>query len=570
MKELVAKVLAGCLKDMSIKMDDKKINELIEIPQNSELGDFAFPCFIFSKELKKNPVEISKEFSKIIHEKKLGDFEKVVANGPYLNFFVDKKKFSEVVLKSTLKKKDKYGFSSENKIGKVMIEFPSPNTNKPLHLGHLRNMTIGESMARILEFNGNKVVRSNLTNDRGIHICKSMLAYLLFGKNKKPDKKTDHFVGDFYVLFSKAVKEKPELEKEAQDMLLKWEEGDKDVLALWKKMNKWAFDGMNETYKRFGINHDVNYYESKIYTKGKEIIFDGLKKGIFKKRDDGAIAADLTSEGLDEKVLLRADGTSIYITQDIYLAKLKDEKYRLDGSIYVVGNEQEYHFRVLFSILRKLGFKFADNLKHLSYGMVELPEGKMKSREGTVVDADDLIDEVMGLSEEDLKDRYKDLSKKEIEKRALKIALAAIKYKLVRVDIFKNMVFDPKESVSFEGDTGPYLLYSYARANSILKKIKNKKSSFKIEKIEKSEFELIKKLNEFPEVVKEAYEKYNPSLVAHYSYQLAQLFNEFYHACSVIDAEKNCKEFRIALVNAFKITMKNSLNLLGIDVLEEM
>jgi len=566
MKEIIVKVLT----DLKLGLDKQKIFDLIETPPNSEMGDFAFPCFSLAKEMKKNPVEIAKELSKKINEKKLNNFEKIIATGPYLNFFADKKKFSENILKEVLKTKEKFGFNSENKIGKVMTEFPSPNTNKPLHLGHLRNMTIGESMSRILEFNGNQIFRVNSINDRGIHICKSMLAYLLFGKNKKPDKKSDHFVGDFYVMFAKAVKEKPELEKEAQDMLVKWEGGDKNILALWKKMNKWALDGQDETYKRFGIKFDKTYYESKVYTKGKDIVLDGLKKGIFKKKDDGAIVIDLKDEGLDEKVLLRSDGTSVYITYDLSLAKLKDDDFKLDGSIYVVGNEQEYYFKVLFLVLKKLGFKFADHLKHLSYGMVELPEGKMKSREGTVVDADDLIDEVMKLSEEDLKERYKDLSKKEIENRALKIALAAIKYKLVRVDIFKNMVFDPKESVSFEGDTGPYLLYSYARANSILKKTKNKKNDFQIDKVEKSEFELIKKINEFQNVVKESYEKYNPSLVAHYSYGLAQLFNEFYHACSVIDAEKNCKEFRIALVEAFKITLKNSLNLLGIDVLEEM
>ena len=569
MKSEVVKILSIILVENRINFPNEEIEKLIEIPPSSEMGDFAFPCFVLAKEMKKSPNLIAEDFAKKITKNLTDKIEKVKAIGPYINFFLNKQQDSEKVLKEILKLKNSYGKNSDNKIGRVMIEFPSPNTNKPLHLGHLRNMAIGESVSRILEFGGNKVIRANQTNDRGIHICKSMLAYQKSGNGKKPDKKPDHFVGDFYVMFSKMAKENPGLEKEAQEMLVKWEKGDKDVLALWKKMNKWAFDGMDETYKRFGIKHDANYYESKIYTKGKEIIFDGLNKGIFKKRDDGAIIIDLTNDGLDEKVVLRADGTSIYITQDLALAKLKAEK-NIDGSIYVTGNEQDYHFKVLFLILKKLGFKFADNLKHLSYGMVGLPEGKMKSREGNVVDADELMDEVQNLAREELEKRQK-LPKRELEKRASKIALSAIKYHFLKTDIFKNMVFDPKESISFDGNTGPYLLYSYARANSILKKAKVKEiKKFSVGKFEKQEWELTKKLSEFPVVVKDAGEKYNPSLIAHYSYELAQLFNEFYHACSVMEAEKNKRDCRLALVESFKIVLKNSLNLLRIETLEEM
>ena len=563
MKEIIAKILKKTLADFKVDLKEKEIEDAIEIPPSSDFGDYSFPCFSLSEKLKQNPAKIALEIKNKINSK---EFESIQVKGSYLNFFLNKEKIAQDLIKEIISKKEKFGKSKPKK-EKVMVEFPSPNTNKPLHLGHLRNMSIGESVSRILEFNGEKVIRTNLNNDRGVHICKSMAAYEFYGKNKSPNIKSDHFVGDFYVLFNKKEKQDKKLELEPQTLLQKWEQGDKKTILLWKKMNKWALDGFKETYKKLGIHHDKEYFESNIYKKGKEIILNGLKKGIFEKNSDGAIIADLKKESLGEKVLLRADGTSVYITQDIYLAKLKFDEFKLNKSIYVVGNEQNYHFSVLFSILKKLKFDFADKLKHLSYGMVNLPEGKMKSREGTVVDADDLIDEVQNLVKKELNSRYK-LPKKELESRSLKIALAAIIYFLLKVDTKKDMIFNPKESINFEGDTGPYILYSYARASSIIKKA-NKKKQFTIEKkLEKNEFELIKKLLQFEEIVSSAYNNMNPSAIANYSYQLSQQFNEFYHSVQVINSDN--EQFRLALVDAFRQILKNSLFLLGIDTIEEM
>lgn len=555
MKNIIIKLLK---KD--VKLSEKQIENLIEIPPNPNLGDYSFPCFVLSKKYKKSPDQIADNIRKKIKLPK--EIEQIQSLGPYLNFFLNKKILAEKVIKEILKKKENYGKSIQKK-QKVMVEFPSPNTNKPLHLGHLRNMSIGESISRLFEFNNAKVIRANLNNDRGIHISKSMLAYQKFGKNKQPDKKSDHFVGDFYVMFNK--KANKELEVQAQELLKQWEKGDKKTIELWKEMNKWALEGFKETYKKFSIKLDKNYYESEMYKKGKQVILSGLKKGIFKKRPDKAIIVNLGKE-LGEKVLIRANGTSVYITQDLYLAKLKF-KNNLDRSIYITGNEQDYHFSVLTKVIKKLGWPFEDKLKHLSYGMVFLPEGKMKSREGTVVDADDLIEKVQNLVKQELKSREK-LSKKELESRSSKIALAAIKYFLLKIDVKKNMVFNPKEAINFEGDTGPYLQYSYARASSILRKAKTKSNNFKIKELKPKEIELTKKLSEFPEIVLSSYNNLNPSHIANYSYQIAKIFSEFYHECPVINNDN--EKFRLALVQSFRYILKNSLKLLGIDVLEKM
>jgi arginyl-tRNA synthetase len=567
MKDVVVKILIDALKDEKKYFPEHEIEKLIEIPPSIDLGDYAFPCFSLAKIFKDSPQKIAVNLRKNISELPEG-ISDIQTQGPYINFFVDRKILALKLIDRILKEKDGYGkIISEKKITS-MVEFPSPNTNKPLHLGHLRNMTIGESVSRILEFNGEKVVRANLNNDRGIHICKSMAAYKFYGKNKTPKsqkKKPDHFVGDFYVMFNSKSKTNEKLEVESHRMLQLWESGDKDVLSLWKKMNSWAFAGFEETYKKFGIKHDVNFYESEIYEKGKEIVLQGLKDKIFEKNKDGAVLADLKKENLGEKILLRMDGTSVYMTQDLYLAKLKFEKYKLDKSIYVVGNEQNYHFNVLFTILKKLGFE--KEMHHLSYGMVNLPEGKMKSREGTVVDADDLIQKVQDLVKKELSSRAK-LSKKELEKRSLTIALAAIKYMLLKVDTKKDMIFNPKESINFEGNTGSYILYSYARASSILKKIKSVKSKIYFENLEEKEIEIIKKLDEYESVIKKSYENLNPSIIANYAFQLAQTFNEFYHACPVAKSEK--ESFRVSLVKSFRQVLKNSLNLIGIETLEEM
>ena len=566
MKKAVVKVLKKALKEKGIDMKGIEIENLLEIPPNPELGDYSFPCFSLAEKLKDNPSQIAIELRGKIGDAPATDFEDVQTKGPYLNFFMNRKSLArQVVWDAILKKKD-YGQSKIGKGKRTMVEFSSPNTNKPLHLGHLRNLAIGESISRISEFNGEKVIRANLNNDRGIHISKSMLAYQKYGKEKTPDDekiKPDHFVGKFYTLFNK--KKTKKLEKEAQEMLKKWEEGDRRTLMLWKVMTNWALRGFGQTYKTFGIKHDVTFFESKIWKKGKDLIKEGLDKKIFTKSKTKEIKINLKKEGLGEKVLLRGDGTSLYIVQDMALAKIKFDKYKLDRSIYVVGNEQAYHFNVLFSILNKLGFGTKEMI-HLSYGMVNLPEGRMKSREGTVVDADDLIEKLRLMAEKELKKREK-LSKSELKKRSLMIALAAIKYMLLKVDARRNVLFDPGKSINFEGDTGPYILYSYARASSIMKKAPKEKK-FKVYDLEPKEIELVKKLSQFPEIVFNAHKNLNPSIIANYSYQLAQIFNEFYHTCKVIGSEQ--ETFRLALVQSFRQVLKNSLKLLGIETIEEM
>jgi len=567
MKQLVFEMIKKSLDKINVELDDDAILSLIEKPKNYSNGDYAFPCFALAKILKMPPHEIAIEVRKNLGTAP-SEFSSVETEGAYLNFFLNRKNLAFELIKKIKREKSRFGKNDVGKTERTMIEFPSPNTNKPLHLGHLRNMAVGESLSRISEFCSEKIVRANLNNDRGVHICKSMLAYEKWGKNKKPskEKKSDHLVGDFYVMYSKKQKEKSELENEAHALLGKWEAGDKKTIELWKKMNKWALDGFEKTYKKFGIKHDKEYFESLIYKKGKEIISDGAERGIFERNDDGSVKFDLKSEGLGEKYLLRADGTSIYITQDIYLAYLKQKQFDLTKSYYVVGNEQEYHFDVLFRILKKLGIPTM-TLKHVSYGMVNLPEGKMKSREGTVVDADDLIAKVEDLVGKEITKREK-VSAGVLKKRSEVIALSAIKYFLLKNDIKKNMMFNPKESISFEGNTGPYLLYSYARANSILRKAKEIPAIELPQNLDEKETELILKINEFPNEVFNAYRNLNPAVVANYAYTLAQMFNEFYSAFPVLKSDNEV--FRVNLVEVFRQTLKNALGLLGIDVLEKM
>lgn len=565
MKEKIAKILVEKIKELSgFEAASDLLTEKIEIPPTRNLGDFAFPCFVLAKPLSLAPALIAEKLSKLVLEHKC--ILRVEVVGPYLNLFVNRAYFAIAILDEIDNKKEAFGNNVVD--GKtIVIEYPSPNTNKPLHLGHLRNLSIGESLARLLEVNGNKVVRTNLFNDRGVHICKSMLAYQKVGNNAEPDKKSDHFVGDYYVKFSALAKEDENLEKEAQEMLLKWENGDEETLKLWKKMNGWAFEGFKETFELFGIKHDKNYFESEIYQEGKKLVLENLEKGVFTKRKDGAITIDLTADGLDEKVLLRSDGTSVYMTQDLYLAVLKDADYNYDDSIYIVGNEQDYHFKVLAIVLKKMGF--TKSICHLSYGMISLPQGRMKSREGTVVDADNLIWELCDLAKVEIIERNKEIKPEEAKERALKISLAAIKYKLLKTNVFRDMIFDPKESLSFDGDTGPYLLYSYARANSILAKVLKSEGDFhETVNLEDSEFALIQKIASFPELLRFAGENRNPSLVANYAFELSQIFNEFYHNCQVANSVNT--NIRLKLVESFKIVLGKSLNILGIESLEKM
>jgi len=544
----------------------------LEQPTDRTMGDYALPCFPLAKELKKAPQIIAKELSEKIKPK--GNIERIEANGPYLNFFMKKENIAEDTLKKILKEKEDYGRKKKNN-KTILIEYPGPNTNKPLHLGHVRNMAIGYSFSRILEAQGNKAITVNVNNDRGIHICKSMLAYKKWGKDDNPEKskmKPDFLVGKYYVMFAKHAEKDPKLEEEAQTMLEKWEQGDKETIALWKKMNKWAFDGFKETYKKFDVKFEKEYFESETYKNGKEIVLEGLKKGIFEKDETGAIIADLTSEGYEKKVLLRANGTTVYITQDLYLAKAKYEDFKYDQSIYVVATEQNYHFKVLFSVLKKLNYPFADKCHHLAYGMVNLTTGKMKSREGTVVDADTLVDEIIALAKEETSKRHKDLPKKELEKRASQIGMAAIRFYLLKFDTIKDMLFDPKESISLEGETGPYIQYVHARCCSVLKKAGIKatgNTDFGLLK-EKQEQELIMTLNKFPETVKNSAEQYKPSIIARYLIELCQSFNKFYQECPVIQEDKELEKSRIALVDCVRTVVSNGLWLLGIESPKEM
>lgn len=475
----------------------------------------------------------------------------------------------------------------------VMVEYSSPNTNKPLHLGHVRNNLLGYSLSCILKANGHKVVKTNIVNDRGIHICKSMLAWKKWGEGITPEKagkKGDHLIGDFYVAFDKhfkeevkelmekeglsedEAKEKSPLMAEAREMLRKWEQNDPEVRQLWKMMNEWVYAGFDETYKRLGVDFDKIYYESDTYLEGKDLVLGGLEKGIMFRKEDGSVWADLTNDGLDHKLLLRADGTSVYMTQDIGTAKLRYQDYPIDKMIYVVGNEQNYHFQVLSLLLDRLGFKWGKDLTHFSYGMVELPEGKMKSREGTVVDADDLIDTMVSGAAEMSADRLGEMSKEEAAEVARMVGLGALKYFLLKVDPKKNMLFNPKESIDFNGNTGPFIQYTYARINSVIRKAGdfNPEATPKAEPNQK-ESTLVQKVADFPSVVAEAGRNYSPAVIANYAYDLAKEYNQFYHDYSILREEnKEVRDLRLLISYVVARTLKSAMALLGIEMPERM
>ena len=479
----------------------------------------------------------------------------------------------------------------------VMIEYSSPNTNKPLHLGHVRNNLLGWSLAQIMQANGNRVVKTNIVNDRGIHICKSMLAWQKWGNGETPEssgKKGDHLIGDYYVAFDKQyreeikqlmdqgmdeerAKQEAPLIKEAHQMLVKWEQGDPEVRALWEKMNSWVYAGFDETYRKMGVSFDKIYYESQTYLKGKAKVEEGLAKGLFERHDDGSVWADLTGEGLDQKLLLRSDGTSVYMTQDIGTAEMRFQDYPIDKMIYVVGNEQNYHFQVLSILLDRLGFKWGRELVHFSYGMVELPNGKMKSREGTVVDADDL----MALMVEDAYKtsmelgKFDDMTEEERREIARIVGMGALKYFILKVDARKNMLFNPEESIDFNGNTGPFIQYTYARIRSILRKSQNTPNTLNTQNtppdLSDKEVELIQKMNEFGTAVEQAGKDYSPSGIANYCYELTKVFNQFYHDYSILnEPDEQKKAVRLMLASNVAKIIKNGMNLLGIEVPERM
>ena len=480
----------------------------------------------------------------------------------------------------------------------VMIEYSSPNTNKPLHLGHVRNNLLGWSLAQIMQANGNRVVKTNIVNDRGIHICKSMLAWLKYGNGETPEssgKKGDHLIGDYYVAFDKhyreevkelvakgmdeeQAKQEAPLIKEAHEMLVKWEQNDPEVRALWEKMNAWVYAGFDETYKKMGVSFDKIYYESQTYLKGKAKVEEGLQKGLFFRKEDNSVWADLTNEGLDQKLLLRSDGTSVYMTQDIGTAEMRFHDYPIDKMIYVVGNEQNYHFQVLSILLDRLGFKWGKELVHFSYGMVELPNGKMKSREGTVVDADDLMDLMVADAKKTSEElgKFDDMTEEERNEIARIVGMGALKYFILKVDARKNMLFNPEESIDFNGNTGPFIQYTYARIRSILRKAAaagstSQTSSTGLNSLSGKEIDLIQKMSEFGAAVEQAGKDYSPSGIANYCYELTKQFNQFYHDYSILGADtEEEKAFRLMLAKNVAKTIKNGMSLLGIEVPERM
>ena len=480
----------------------------------------------------------------------------------------------------------------------VMIEYSSPNTNKPLHLGHVRNNLLGWSLAQIMQANGNRVVKTNIVNDRGIHICKSMLAWLKYGNGETPEssgKKGDHLIGDYYVAFDKhyreevkelvaqgmdeeKAKQEAPLIKEAHEMLVKWEQNDPEVRALWEKMNAWVYAGFDETYKKLGVSFDKIYYESQTYLKGKAKVEEGLQKGLFFRKEDNSVWADLTNEGLDQKLLLRSDGTSVYMTQDIGTAEMRFHDYPIDKMIYVVGNEQNYHFQVLSILLDRLGFKWGKELVHFSYGMVELPNGKMKSREGTVVDADDLMDLMVADAKKTSEElgKFDDMTEEERNEIARIVGMGALKYFILKVDARKNMLFNPEESIDFNGNTGPFIQYTYARIRSILRKAAaagstSQTSSTGLTSLSGKEIDLIQKMSEFGAAVEQAGKDYSPSGIANYCYELTKQFNQFYHDYSILGADtEEEKAFRLMLAKNVAKTIKNGMSLLGIEVPERM
>lgn len=554
-------------------------------------GNITLVVFPFVKLAHKAPAQVAQE---------IGDY--LVQSSHLVQRFNAVQGFLNITINQDFWIEQLRAIDADNQYGQLpsngklmMVEYSSPNTNKPLHLGHVRNNLLGYSISKIQEANGWKVVKTNIVNDRGIHICKSMLAWLRFGNNETPEssgKKGDHLIGDYYVRFDKeykkevaslmeqgmdeeTAKREAPLMKEAQAMLLKWEQGDPEVRALWQKMNNWVYAGFDETYKMMGVDFDKIYYESNTYLEGKSEVEKGLQSGIFYRREDNSVWADLTKDGLDEKLLLRQDGTSVYMTQDIGTAKLRFQDYPIDKMVYVVGNEQEYHFKVLSILLDRLGFPFGKELVHFSYGMVELPNGKMKSREGTVVDADDLMAAMISDAKDISKDKVNtlpDITEAEANEIARKVGLGALKYFILKVDPRKNMLFNPAESIDFNGNTGPFIQYTYARIQSVLRKANlNKYEDFNQLELNDKELALIQRLGDFPVIIKQAGDEFSPAVICNYTYALAQEFNSFYHDYSILNEEKKeVRDFRLMLSASVAKVIRRAMELLGIEVPERM
>ncbi len=564
-------------------------------------GNLTLVVFPFVKAAKKSPEQTAQEIGQYLVDN-CSAVEKFNVVKGFLNLSIGERAWLQLL--QAIDQDDRFGMKRVDEGSPlVMIEYSSPNTNKPLHLGHVRNNLLGWSLAQIMEANGNKVVKTNIVNDRGIHICKSMLAWLKYGNGETPEssgKKGDHLIGDYYVAFDKhyreevkeltaqyvasglpaeqaeeKAKQEAPLIKEAHEMLVKWENNDPEVRALWEKMNNWVYAGFDETYKKMGVGFDKIYYESQTYLKGKAKVEEGLAKGLFERHEDNSVWADLTNEGLDQKLLLRSDGTSVYMTQDIGTAEMRFQDYPIDKMIYVVGNEQNYHFQVLSILLDRLGFKWGKELVHFSYGMVELPNGKMKSREGTVVDADDL----MALMVEDAYKtsmelgKFDDMTEEERREIARIVGMGALKYFILKVDARKNMLFNPEESIDFNGNTGPFIQYTYARIRSILRKAEGTNYSLTSNPspLTSKEIELIQKMSEFGAAVEQAGKDYSPSGIANYCYELTKVFNQFYHDFTILnEPDEQKKAVRLMLAKNVAKIIKNAMGLLGIEVPERM
>ena len=563
---------------------DKNIIEFQKTRKEFE-GDLTLVVFPLIRIFKKSPEEICNEIGCLLSKQIMFISSFNVIKG-FLNIELNNNFWIESIIK--ISKTKNYGITKKNnKSDTTLVEFSSPNTNKPLHLGHIRNIVLGDSVSRIIEATGKNVKRVQIINDRGIHICKSMLAWQTFGNGETPEKanmKGDHLVGKYYVKFNQEYNKelaelrgqgysedecinKSKLNKEAKELLLRWESNDSEVIKLWSQMNNWVYAGFNETYKKLGVTFDKNYYESETYLLGKDLIEEGLKSNVFYKKEDNSVWVDLTEFGLDEKLLLRSDGTAVYITQDIGTAIQRFKDFKFSEMVYTVGNEQNYHFDVLFKILKKLNYSWANMCHHLSYGMVDLPEGKMKSREGTVVDADDLLKHVLYSSIE----LSNQLNKKNVlsnEDHKI-ISLAAIKYFLLKVDAKKNMMFNPKESIDFNGNTGPFLLYTYARIKSLIRK-NNTKIEIKKVEINSIEKDLIKKIIEYPEVIRDSALSYNPSLICNYIFEMVKIYNRFYQNNERLVDDKLTRSLRLTISEEVSKIIKSSSDLLGFEVLEKM
>ena len=591
-KMLTQQVLEAVKACYGVELTEKDVQ--LQETRKEFAGDLTVVVFPFTRYSRKSPEETAKELGEYLKQN-IEEVETYNVIKGFLNVVISSAYWIEVL--NDVAKEEKYGYAKEPSGKTYMIEYSSPNTNKPLHLGHIRNNFLGWSVSEIQKANGHNVIMVNLVNDRGIHICKSMIAWEKFANGATPEStgtKGDHFVGDYYVRFDKeykaqikelmeqgkteeeAKKEAPIL-LEAQEMLRKWEAGDEKVVSLWRTMNDWVLKGFDETYKMMGISFDKVYFESQTYKKGRDLVLKGLADGVLYRKDTGSVWADLTGDGLDHKLLLRDDGTSVYMTQDIGTAYDRFNEFNMDQEIYVVGNEQNYHFQVLSLVCKKLGFDWADKIKHLSYGMVELPEGKMKSREGTVVDADDLIDEMIHTARTTSEELGKldGYTKEEAEEVYRKVAFGALKYFILKVDPKKTMMFNPKESIDFNGNTGPFIQYTYTRIKSVLRKAEE--AGVKIvpgdihTALTEKEQNLVKLIAKLPAVVKEAGDNYSPALIGNYAYELAKEFNQFYHDYSILKEEnEQVRNLRLLLAQQCSVAIENAMGMLGIEMPERM